>query len=76
MNTLIDVLLSIEYEVDTVPSPRLLASSSEDVDDIYQAKLEYNWWLDEKTEEYSTVSTLLGYPNRKLFPKSLRRIPN
>jgi hypothetical protein len=53
--------------------PRLLSTSSEDVDDIYQAKLEYHWWLDEQEVRYIYLNKQLGYHNRRLFPKRLRR---
>ena len=41
----------IREEMENQPKPAMSLSSSEDMDDAYQEKLEYNWWMDEKAEE-------------------------
>ena len=72
--TAIDRCLEIEQQVDIMVKPSLLPTSSEDIDEVYQERLEYNYWLDDMIDEYNQYNIILGYPNRRLFPKSLRRI--
>ena len=69
----LDRCIAIEEEVDSMAVPQLGIDSIEDVDDLYQAKLEYQWWLSEMINEYSALNVSLGFPRRKLFPKELRR---
>ena len=37
---------NLKKEIDNAEKPSLKHNSAEDVDDLYQARLEYNWWLD------------------------------
>lgn len=70
----LDRCIEIEHEVDTMPIPKLGVDSVEDCDDLYQAKLEYQWWLQEMKDEYEELNVGLGLVNRRLFPVSKRRI--
>ena len=56
----------LELEYSNVERPSMGASSSEDVDDDYQANLEYNWWCDEMQEKYNAVRATLGLPLKQL----------
>lgn len=60
---IISKCVELEKEYDSTPNPRLNPTSVEDVDDLYQAKLEYNWWLEEVKEEYIDLAQKLGYLN-------------
>ena len=53
----------LEHEYDTTKKPILRPTSVEDVDDRYQAMLEYNEWRREVIEEYSEIAKALGKPN-------------
>ena len=50
----------IEQEDKNTTKPQLGINSIEDVDDLYQAKLEYNWWFDELNTEYKELCNQLG----------------
>jgi len=41
-------LESVKYTLDNTPCPPISHSDVEDVSDAYQARLEYNWWVDEQ----------------------------
>jgi len=69
----IDRCLEIEKEYDSIQDIKLLPHSIEDVDDLYQAKLEQKYYKDELIEEYALLNKELGYLNRKLYDVSSRR---
>ena len=60
MNTDKTAILSrikeIEQEDKNTMKPRLGVNSIEDVDDLYQARLEYNWWFDELNTEFKNLT--------------------
>jgi len=70
---LIDRCLEIEKEYDSIEPVKLLPHSVEDVDDLYQAKLEQQWYKKELEDEYRMLNDQLGYKNRVLSNKSSRR---
>jgi len=70
---LIDRCLEIEKEYDSIETIKLLPHSVEDVDDLYQAKLEQQWYKEELEDEYRILNNQLGYKNRVLSNKSSRR---
>jgi hypothetical protein len=41
-------LETAKYDLANTSAPRILYSDIEDVSDAYQARLEYNWWVDEQ----------------------------
>jgi len=41
-------LETAKYDLANTPAPRISYSDIEDVSDAYQARLEYNWWVDEQ----------------------------
>lgn len=70
---LIDRCLEIEIEYDSIETIKLLPHSVEDVDDLYQAKLEQQWYKQELEDEYRLLNDQLGYKNRVLSNKLSRR---
>jgi len=52
-------LESLQKEVKDMEKPTLGASSIEEVDDSYQERLEYNYWLDEKEDEIKDLKNLI-----------------
>jgi hypothetical protein len=71
----IDRCLEIEKEYDSLEAPQLDPHSIENVDDLYQAKLEYNYYVQDLKDEYETLNKELGYTLRKLYPVESRRLP-
>lgn len=71
---LIDRCLEIEKEYDSIQSIHLTSENIEDVDDVYQEKLEQGWYKAELEDEYRTLNDQLGYSKRNLYDKSSRRI--
>ena len=53
-------IAEINNELNNTPRPKLGVDSIEDVDDLYQARLEYNWWVDEMEEEKHTLEESLS----------------
>jgi hypothetical protein len=51
-----DSIAKLVEEINAMPIPRLGVNSVEDVDDLYQERLEYNWWLDEKQDELALLN--------------------
>jgi hypothetical protein len=72
--TLIDRCLEIEKDYDSIGNVRLSSEDIEDVSDVYQNALEISWYKRELEDEYEDINRKLGFPNRKLYPKSLRRV--
>lgn len=72
--TLIDRCLEIEKEYDSLSPIYLTSENIEDVDDIYQAKLELSWYKADLEDEYRSLNDQLGYTNRHLSDKSSRRL--
>ena len=70
---LIDRCLKIEEEYDSIKTVRLTSENIEDVDDIYQEKLEQQYYKQELEDEYRMLNDQLGYKNRVLSNKSSRR---
>ena len=70
---IVDRCLEIEESVNTMERPIINHTSSEDIDDAYQAMLEYREWLEELTIEYNNLNVKLGFVNRTLFPVQNRR---
>lgn len=65
--------LQIEQEYDSIIDIRLTSENIEDVDDIYQEKLEQQWYKQELEDEYKQLNMELGYTKRELADKSSRR---
>jgi hypothetical protein len=59
-NKVLSRIKEIEEEDKATPKPILGETSIEDVDDLYQARLEYNWWFDELNTEYKELCAQLG----------------
>ena len=66
-------LESARYTLDNTPAPRLSYSDIENVSDVYQEKLEYNWWVDEQKgliesleKELSSYQSQLDELNKSL----------
>ena len=59
-NKVLSRIKEIEEEDKATLKPILGATSIEDVDDLYQARLEYNWWFDELNTEYKELCAQLG----------------
>lgn len=74
IDSIIDRCLEIEKEYDSLEKINLKPSSSEDIDDFYQAKLEQNWYKAELEDEYRKLNDQLGYTKRKLSNISSRRL--
>ena len=49
----------ISEEIRKMDKPKLNGTSTEDVDDLYQAQLEYNWWVREKLDESTVFSSAI-----------------
>ena len=49
----------ISEEIRKMDKPKLNETSTEDVDDLYQAQLEYNWWVREKLDESTVFSSAI-----------------
>ncbi len=62
-DTVLARIKELEEEYIATPKPILGVNSVEDVDELYQAKLEYNWWLDEIQTEYKTLCASIGHLN-------------
>ena len=59
-NEMIDRYNEIENMVREMEKPVLGITSAEDVDDLYQSRLEYDWWRDEIQDEWDRLSKELG----------------
>lgn len=70
---LIDRCLEIEKEYDSIQTIHLTHSNIEDIDDVYQEKLEQGYYKAELEDEYRLLNDQLGYTKRKLYDKSSRR---
>jgi hypothetical protein len=70
---LIDRCLELEKEYDSIQSIHLTSENIEDVDSVYQEKLEQGWYKAELEDEYRTLNDQLGYTKRNLYDKSSRR---
>jgi hypothetical protein len=62
-----DELCRIMEEVSNSPEPTLTNDSIEDCDDLYQAKLEWNWWKDEVEAQFKELKDKLGINNNLMF---------
>lgn len=51
----IERIAEIKNELATTLKPKLLGTSVEDIDDLYQARLEYNWWKRDLEDELATL---------------------
>ena len=71
---LVDRCLEIEKEYDSIQPIHLTSENIEDVDDMYQTKLEQSWYKAELEDEYRTLNDQLGYTKRNLYDKSSRRL--
>lgn len=71
---LVDRALEIEKEFDSLENIRLTSENIEDVDDVYQDKLEQGYYIDELIDEYKHINVQLGYHKRELNDKSTRRL--
>ena len=70
---LITRCLQIEDEYDAIVPISLTSDNIDDVDDVYQEKLEQGWYKSELEDEYRQINDELGYTNRHLSKKSSRR---
>jgi len=70
---IIDRCLEIEKEYDSIKSICLSSEDIEDVSDLYQEKLEQQWYIADLEDEYRALNDRLGYVNRHLYDKSSRR---
>ena len=70
---IIDRCLEIEKEYDDIQSIHLSSEDIEDLSDLYQLKLEQQWYKNELEDEYRSLNDQLGYTNRHLMDKSSRR---
>ena len=70
---LITRCLQIEDEYDSIVPISLTSDNIDDVDDVYQEKLEQGWYKSELEDEYRQINDELGYTNRHLSKKSSRR---
>ena len=73
-NDIVDRCLAIEAEYDSLIKPVLGATSCEDLDDAHQERLEYNYYISDLENEYKKLNVKLNYNDRRLYPKSLRRV--
>lgn len=73
---IIDRCLEIEQDYDSIIPIKLTSENIEDIDDIYQEKLEQQYYISELSEEYIQLNKELGYSNRRLYPANLRRVAN
>lgn len=73
-NEIIDRCLEIEKEYDNIIPIHLSSQNIEDMDDLYQAKLEEKWYKNELEDEYKELNIQLGYSKRILNDKKSRRI--
>ena len=73
-NDITDRCISIERDYDSLVKPVLNVTSTEDLDDAYQERLEYNYYVSDLCDEYKELNAKLNYNNRRLYPKSLRRV--
>ena len=72
-NDTINRCLEIEKEYDNIEAIHLTNEDVEDISDSYQAKLEEQWYKRDLEDEYRKLNLQLGYPLRRLYPKSERR---
>ena len=72
-NDMINRCLEIEKEYDNIETIHLTIEDVEDISDSYQAKLEEQWYKRDLEDEYRKLNLQLGYPLRRLYPKSERR---
>lgn len=70
---LIDRCLELEKEYDSIQPIHLTSENIEDVDDVYQEKLEQGWYKAKLEDEYRSLNDQLGYTKRNLYDKSSRR---
>ena len=59
-NEIIDRCIEIKNIVREMEKPVLKATSAEDIDDLYQTRLEYNWWKEEIQDEWDRLNKELG----------------
>lgn len=71
---LIDRALAIEKEYDTIGRSLASYTDMEHVNDRYQEALENGWAKDELGDEYERINKELGFPKRRISPRSLRRV--
>lgn len=64
---MIDRCIAIQEEYKSLEKPRLGADSYEDVDDLYQARLEYNYYISDLRDEFDTLNKQLGITGKKLY---------
>jgi len=73
-NSIIDRCIEIEQVYDNIQPITINSENIEDCDDLYQAKLELQWYKTELEEEYELLNKELGFNKRKLYPKASRRL--
>lgn len=59
-------ITAIEKEIAETPKPKLGINSVEDVDELYQAKLEYGWWLDEMNDDLKSLKEELRHREEQI----------
>lgn len=65
-NALIDRAIAIQEEYKTLQRPRVSYSNIEDVDDVYQEALEFDYYIADLKAEYDDINKQLGITDRKL----------
>ena len=65
--------IEIEKEYDSIQNINLTSENIEDIDDIYQEKLEQQYYERELVDEYRILNDIMGFHNRHLSDKSSRR---
>ena len=65
--------IEIEEEYDSIQNINLTSENIEDIDDIYQEKLEQQYYKKELIDEYRVLNDIMGFHNRHLSDKSSRR---
>jgi len=65
--------IEIEEEYDSIQDINITSENIEDIDDIYQEKLEQQYYKRELIDEYRVLNNIIGFHNRHLSDKSSRR---
>jgi hypothetical protein len=65
--------IELEEEYDSIQNINITSEDIEDINDIYQEKLEQQYYKRELVDEYRILNDIMGLHNRHLDNKSSRR---
>lgn len=65
-NALIDRAIAIQDEYKTLRRPAVSYANMEDVDDVYQEALEFDYYVADLRAEYDDINKQLGITGKKL----------